>query len=141
MSATDNKEIVRRLHERLWGHADLGVLDEVVAPGAVTHWADSEATTIDAIRGDVERYVTAFTDVHTTIDDLLAEDDRVVLRWTTTGTHTGPYGRVAPTGRVITMTGVDTYRLAEGRIVEAWSLWDALSVYEQLGLVDPDAGP
>ena len=133
-----NKEIVQTLHRRLWGGADLGVIEDLIAADAVTHWGDSESATVEAIRADVERYFAAFTDVSTSIDDLIGEDDKVVLRWTTTGTHTGHYGTVPPTGRVVTMRGVDMYRLTGGRIVEAWSLWDALAAYQQLGLVDPD---
>jgi steroid delta-isomerase-like uncharacterized protein len=136
-----NKELVRELHRRLWGAADLGVIEEVVAADAVTHWGDSESNSVAAIRADAERYLAAFSDVRTTIDDLLGEDDKVVLRWSTTGTHTGSYGRVPPTGRVVTMHGIDVYRLADGRIVEAWSMWDGLAAYQQLGLVDPDVGP
>ena len=93
------------------------------------------------MRTDVERCHAGFSDVHTRIDELVAEDAKVVLRWTPSGTHTGSYGRVTPTGKVTTMTGVDVYRLAGGRIVEAWSMWDALDVYQQLGLVDGDIGP
>ena len=136
-----NKDIVRTLHLRLWADADLGVLDELIAEDAVTHWGDADSNTVAAICADAERYFAAFTDVSTSIDDLIGEADKVVLRWTTTGTHTGPYGRVPPTGRVVTMKGVDVYRLHYGRIVEAWSLWDALDTYQQFGLVDPDMGP
>ncbi|WP_162942396.1 ester cyclase [Desertimonas flava] len=137
----ENKGIVERFHHRLWGDGDASVIDEVVAPDAVTHWGDSESNTIEAMRADVERYFAGFTDVSTGIDDLLGDDDKVVLRWSTTGRHTGPYGKVAPTGKTITMEGVDVYRLAGGRIVEAWSMWDGLSVYQQLGLVADDVGP
>jgi predicted ester cyclase len=136
-----NKECVRLLHDRLWRHGDTGIIDDVVAPDAVTHWTGSDGNTVDAVRTDVERYHAAFRDVHTQVDELVAEDDKVVLRWTTSGVHTGSYGRIAPTGNVITMTGVDIYRFAGGRIVEAWSMWDALDVYQQLGLVDEDIGP
>ena len=140
-SPKTNKEIVRLLHDRLWRHADTDILDEIVAPDAMTHWTGSDGSTIDAVRTDVERYHAGFTDVHTRVDELVAEDDKVVLRWTTSGNHTGSYGRIAPTGKVIMMTGVDIYRLAGGRIVEAWSMWDALDLYQQLGLVDGDIGP
>jgi steroid delta-isomerase-like uncharacterized protein len=136
-----NKELIRTLHHRLWVDHDVGVLEEMIAPDAVMHWGDSDSNAVAAVRGDVERYFTAFTDVRTSIDDLVAERDKVVLRWTTTGVHTGPYGKVPPTGREVTMTGVDAYRLDGGRVVEAWSMWDALAVYQQLGLVDPDVGP
>src|SRR5215204_5103456 len=121
-----NKELVRAFHRRLWAERDIGVVEEMIASDAKAHWGDSESDAVTAIRADV----------HTSIDDLIGEDDKVVLRWSTTGTHTGPYGRVPPTGRVVTMAGVDVYRIDGGRIVEAWSMWDALAAYHQLGLVD-----
>jgi predicted ester cyclase len=136
-----NEEIVRTFHRRLWGDADIAVVEEVIAPDAVTHWGDSESNAVEAIRADVERYFAGFTDVSSSIDDLISDGDKVVLRWTTTGSHTGHYGKVPPTGRRITMAGVDVYRLRGGLIVEAWSVWDALAVYQQLGLVDPEVGP
>jgi predicted ester cyclase len=136
-----NKELIRTLHHRLWGERDLSILEELIASDAVMHWGDSDSNAMAAVREDVERYFTAFTDVRTSIDDLVAESDKVVLRWTTTGVQTGPYGKVLPTGREVTMTGVDTYRLNGGRVVEAWSMWDALAVYQQLGLIDPEVGP
>jgi steroid delta-isomerase-like uncharacterized protein len=136
-----NKEIVRTLHGRLWADGDLSVIDLVIAEDAVTHWGDAESSTVAAIRADAERYFAAFTDVSTSIDDLIGENDKVVLRWTTAGTHTGPYGKVPPTGRVVTMRGIDVYRLDDGRVVEAWSLWDGLDAFQQFGLVDPDVGP
>jgi steroid delta-isomerase-like uncharacterized protein len=137
----ENKELIRTFHHRLWAERDLGVLDHVIAPDAVMHWGDSDSNAAEAVRADVERYFAAFSDVRTSIDDLVGEDDKVVLRWTTSGVQTGPYGKVPPTGREITMRGVDVYRLDRGRIVEGWSMWDALDVYQQLGLVDPDVGP
>lgn len=138
---SQNKELIRTFHHRVWAERNIGALEETIAPDAVMHWGDSESNAVAAVRADVERYLAAFSDVRTSIDDLIGEDDKVVLRWRTTGVHTGPYGKVPPTGRVVTMTGVDVYRLDGSRIVEAWSMWDALSTYQQLGLVDPDTGP
>ena len=138
---SQNKELIRTFHHRLWAERDLGVLDQLIEPDAVMHWGDSESNAAEAVRADVERYFAGFSDVRTSIDDLIGEDDKVVLRWTTTGVHTGPYGKVPPTGREVTMRGVDVYRVERGHIVEGWSMWDALDVYQQLGLVDPDVGP
>lgn len=137
----DNKQLVEAFHRRLWGGGDVSAIDDVIAPDAVTHWGDFESNTVEAVRADVERYFAGFTDVATRIDDLLGDGDKVVLRWSTTGRHTGPYGKVAPTGRTVTMDGVDVYRISGGRIVEAWSMWDGLGVYQQLGLVADDVGP
>lgn len=132
-----NKQLVREFHERLWAHGDLSAIEAALHPDAVTHWGDFAANTIDAVRADAERYFLGFTEVETTIADLIAEGDRVVLNWSTSGLHSGPYGTHAATGRRIVMTGIDIFRLADGKIVEAWSLWDGLDVYRQLGLL-PD---
>ena len=134
------KGLIVAFHERLWGEGDRTVIDEMISPDAVTHWGDSDSNSIEAVRKDVDRYFAAFSDVTTRIDDAIADGDRVVVRWRTTGRHTGPYGNVAPTGRMITMAGVDIYRLEGGRIAEAWSMWDGLGTYQQLGLIDPAIG-
>jgi steroid delta-isomerase-like uncharacterized protein len=144
MSSVDkgarNKALIEEFRRRLWTDGDVGVVEELIAADAIAHWGDSESDA-QAIRAEVERYLTAFTDVRTSIEELVGENDLVVVRWNTTGTHTGRYGKVPPTGRVVTMRGVDFYRLEDGRIVEVWSMWDALDAYQQLGLVEPDVGP
>lgn len=142
MTTTEqNRATIRAFHHRLWGEADLTAIEDVIHPDAVTHWGDFESNTVDAVREDVERYYKGFTGVETAIGDLLADGDKVVLRWSTWGDHTGPYGSVPATGKRILMEGVDVYRLDGGRIVEAWSMWDGLAVYQQLGLVAEDVGP
>ena len=96
-----------------------------------------EGSTVEVLREDVERYEGAFTDVSTTIDHLIAEGDRVVMWWHTVGTHTGPYGDIAPepTGTAITMEGVDLFTVTDGKIIEMQSFWDAAGVYRQFGLL------
>jgi predicted ester cyclase len=130
-----NKAMVLRYHERLWGQGDLTAIAEAWAPDAVVHMTGFDGGGIDTVTDDAVRYQGAFIDVTTTVADLLADGDRVVLRWETSGRHVGPYGDVAATGKVITMRGIDVLRLDGGRIVEAWSMWDGLDVYEQFGLL------
>ncbi|TQS41120.1 ester cyclase [Cryptosporangium phraense] len=132
-----SKQLIAEYHERLWGRGDLTAIDDLFAPGAVVHVAGFDAAAVQSVRDDASRYRGAFTDVSTRIEDLLADGDRVVLRWSTTGTHTGPYGKVAATGRVVTMTGVDIFRVEGETVVEFWSLWDGLDVFDQLGVL-PD---
>jgi predicted ester cyclase len=131
------KELVRRYHERLWGEGDRSAIDEYWSPDAVVHMTGFEGTAVDVVRADVDRYFGAFTDVRTEILDLLGDGDRVVLRWETSGLHVGPYGDIAATDKRITMRGVDILRVADGRIVECWSMWDGLDVYDQLGVLPP----
>lgn len=130
-----NLAVIRDYHERVWVHDDLTALDEYWDPSAAVDVTGFDDASIEAIRDDVLRYRGAFTDVRTSILDLIGQDDKVVLHWETTGRHVGPYGSVAATGKDITMTGVDIFRLADGRIVECRSLWDGLSVYEQMGVL------
>jgi ketosteroid isomerase-like protein len=135
VTVEQNIAVVREYHERMWMRDDLTALDDCWNPAAAVEVSGFADSTIEAIRDDVTRYRGAFTDVRASILDLIGQDDKVVLHWETTGRHVGPYGSVAATGKDITMTGVDIFRVADGRIVACQSLWDGLSVYEQMGVL------
>jgi predicted ester cyclase len=77
----------------------------------------------------------AFPDVKVSVDDLVAENDKVTLRWSSEGTHSGELNGIAPTKRRVAMTGIAIYRFDEGRIVEAWNNSDSLGMLRQLGVV------
>lgn len=134
---TEPKAVVRGYHQSLWRDGDLDAIDRYWSSGAAVHMSGFSGDALDVIRADAHRYFGAFTGIETRIEDLLADGDKVVLRWTTAGDHVGPYGAIAATGKRITMRGVDIFRVAGDRIVECWSLWDGLDVYEQLGVL-PD---
>lgn len=131
--SASNKALVRAYHEALWAAGDRAAIERYWDPQAKVYMTDFEGTAVDVVKADVERYLGAFTEVETQIDHLVAEADTVVLHWTTSGLHVGPYGDIPATHRRITMTGMDLMRVAADRIVECWSMWDGLSVYEQLG--------
>ena len=80
-------------------------------------------------------YRIAFPDVHFTIDDLIAEGERVVIRWTVTGTHKGELQGIAPTGKHVTVTGMVMSRFVKGKVEEDWINFDALGLLQQLGVV------
>jgi predicted ester cyclase len=134
VSPHDNKRLVRAYHEKLWGRADQSAIAEFWAPDATVHMTGFDGTAVDVVHEDVTRYFGAFTEVETRIEDLLADGDRVVLRWATSGRHVGPYGDIAATGKRITMRGIDILRIEGALIVECWSMWDGLDVYGQLGV-------
>ena len=102
---TDNNltpaELVRTMHLELWGNSDPTAIDRYISPDARTIMTGFEGSTVDVMREDVERYQGAFDDVETEIVELIDAGDKVVLWWRTVGTHTGPYGDIAPepTGR------------------------------------------
>jgi predicted ester cyclase len=128
-------EAVARFHRRLWGEGDLGAIDELFDPAAVVHMTGFDGSAVDTVRDDAVRYRSAFSDVSSRVLALLEDRERVVLHWSTVGTHTGTYGKVPATGKVITMSGIDIYRFTDGRAVECWSMWDGLDVYSQMGVL------
>jgi predicted ester cyclase len=130
-------DIVRALHLELWRDGDMSAIDRYISPSARTVMTGFDGSTLDVMREDVERYQGAFVDVETEIVELIEAGDQVILWWTTAGTHTGPYGDIAPepTGKRIVMEGVDIFRVEAGVVVEVRSFWDAAAVYRQFGLL------
>ena len=139
MSLEANKELIRRLVTEGWGKGDQATVDVLLAPSFVDHAAELGGGASDAagFKAQVREFRSAFPDGSTQIDDLIAEDDKVVLRWTDGGTHRGPFMGVAPTGKRVALTGIDIYRVADGKIVEYWCSEDVLGLLEQLGAVKP----
>ena len=137
MSERTTEDLIRRFHHELWGASDISAIDRYVAPVAVTAMTGFEGSTVDVLREDVERYAGAFDEVETEILDLIAHGDRVAMWWRTSGRHVGPYGDIAPepTGRRITMEGVDFLTVRGDRIVAVRSFWDAAEVYRQFDLL------
>ena len=80
-------------------------------------------------------YRSAFPDMQLTIEDQIAEGDKVVTRWTARGTHQGELMGIPPTGKQATVTGITVGRVANGKFVESWSNFDALGMMQQLGVV------
>jgi steroid delta-isomerase-like uncharacterized protein len=138
-----NRKLVRRAIEAVWNGGDFARLLEFVADDIVAHEADpandlhgpEELTQYySALRG-------AFPDIHFTVEDQIAEGDRVVTRWTASATHRGTFQGLPPTGKTIRISGIDVNRFAGGRVVECWSIVGELSVLRQLGVLpSPDSG-
>jgi steroid delta-isomerase-like uncharacterized protein len=132
-----NKAIVRRLFTELWNNGNLSVADEIFAP----NYAHYDPSTPDFGRGpDSEKkraalYRAAFPDLHLTIEDVIAEGETVMTRWSCRGTHKGDLNGIAPTGKHITITGLTVARVSNGKIVEGYVNWDALGLMQQLGVV------
>lgn len=136
-----NKEIIRRVVDGVWMDRNFAVVDELIAQDYIGH----DPTQPEPIRGRdgfkqfVGMYQAAFHDAAVTIDDQIAEGDRVVTRWTGRGTHTGELMGIAPTGKEVTVSGITVTRLAGGKIAEEWELMDALGMLVQLGAVPQPA--
>lgn len=136
-----NKNVVRRLVEEVWNKGNMTVIDELFTPNYTHH----DASTPDLGRGPESEkkratlYRTAFPDLRVTMEDIIAEGETVVSRWSCRGTHKGDLSGIAPTGKQLNISGVTIARLANGKIAEGWVNWDALGLMQQLGVV-PELG-
>ena len=132
MSLEENKAIVRRWIEAYNKH-DLA-LDDLMAPDFFDHALQLRG--LDSFKQFYARFFKGFPDTHATIVDIIAEGDKVWSRSTVTGTHTGEYRGLPPTGKKITFTSVDICRIVDSKIVEAESVNDFLDFYKQLGIIE-----
>ena len=138
MSAEENKAVVRREVEELYNHAgNLDAADEIFSPDYVSYEPTSgEVRGIEGARQFAVTFREAFPDLECTIEDIIAEGDKVVMRFRGSGTHQGEtevFG--PPTGKQMEITGITIKRLSEGKIVEAWTNFDALGMMQQLGVL------
>jgi len=134
MSAEGNKAIVRQFVEAL-NRRDLAAAAELLAPDVVIHTPGADVEGRKGWREFVAGFLAAFPDLHLTIEDTIAEGDKAVMRWTERGTHEGQFADTAPTGKVVTLSGMDIYRLAGGKIAEAWIWSDTLGLLQQIGAI------
>ena len=131
--AITNKEIVRRFSDDVWGQGDLKAADEVLAVDLIEHNPlPGQGAGREGHKQVVTLYRLAFPDLRITTEDLVADGDRVALRWKADGTHLGELMGMAPTGKRVTLTGIDIMRIEGGRIVERWAEDNGQVVLQQL---------
>jgi steroid delta-isomerase-like uncharacterized protein len=139
----DLSEASRRLLEQSFNDGNFELIDQLVASEAVNHDPATPAP-MRALRGPemlkrtVSMYRAAFPDVRIVVDDVIAADDKVVLRWHSEGTHRGELAGLAPTGAQGSVTGISIDRWKDGKVVEAWAEWDNLGLARQLGAAPPE---
>jgi steroid delta-isomerase-like uncharacterized protein len=138
-----NKAIVRRLFEELWNKGNLSLADQLFTPN-YTHHDSSSPDFGHGPEGERKRatlYRNAFPDLRLTIEDLIAEGDTVMARWSGHGTHKGDLNGIAPTGKHVTISGVTIVRCVNAKLSEGYVNWDALGLMQQLGVVPEFAKP
>jgi len=130
----------RRIFEEVWNRRNPAIIDELMTPDYVHHDVLSpEAFGLDGYKQFVARYLSAFPDLQMTIHDEVVTVDRIVTRWTATGTHDGDLPGLPRTGKKVSVTGITIARLSNGKFVESWNNWDALGMLRQLGAIPMDA--
>ncbi len=132
MSLEENKAKVRKVIEAI-NEQNLDLLDSLTAPDYFDH---THQLNPEGVKQFMNMIFKAFPDWHETIEDIIAEGDKVWVRAKATGTHTGEYRGLAPTGKKITGMGVNIYRIVNGKFVEGWAVEDWLDFLQQLGVVE-----
>jgi len=136
MTVEDNKNRARQVAE-LVSTGNMALVDENVAPDFVRHDLGGRPDIVgpEGVKLFVGVLRAAFPDIQMTVEDVIGEGDKVVVRYTARGTHSGVFQGIAPTGRKVTWAGINIYRVEGGKAVETWQLADALGLMQQLGVV------
>jgi steroid delta-isomerase-like uncharacterized protein len=117
------------------------VFNEMIAEDYIQHNPQVEQGR-EGVKQFFTYFFSAFPDLQLTVEDILAEGDRVVTRWTMRGSHHGEFFGIPATGRQVTVTGMDIWRIADGKAAEHWDSIDNLGMLQQLGVIpSPDSAP
>ena len=131
--ATANKELVRRFYKEVYVDWNMALVDEVVSPQFTSHdWPQDGPTGPEAFRDYYSAIRSAVPDARYEVDDLIAENDRVVVRWRLLGTHRGDLRGIAPTGQAIVLKGIAIYRVQDGKLMERWVVSDLHGLLEEI---------
>ena len=134
----ENKAMAEKTLE-FWNQKNLAVIDEIWSPEFIAHHPAIPGSPLDfeSFKQVCLAYITALPDLHGVHDETIAEGDKIVCRWTSTGTHLGKLMGIPPTGKKVTYTGITITRFADGKIVEQWWTMDTLGLMQQLGAIPP----
>jgi steroid delta-isomerase-like uncharacterized protein len=131
-----NKSVVRRIVDEHWNKKNAALVNELFASNVSLETPDGVLTGLNGASSLLQAYATAFPDFRLIIDDLLADGDRVVLRWTFTGTHRGPLADIAASGRQVRVPrGIAIFRIATGKVEQGYFAWDKYALLQQLGVL------
>ena len=137
MSVEQNKALARKAFEEVINSGNLDLVDETTAAEFVRHDLGGLPDIVgsEAVKLFIKGGRAAFPDIHMTIEDLIAEGHKVVVRYTARGTHTGEFRGIAPTGKQVTWAGINIYQEEGGKVVETWQLSDRLGMMQQMGVI------
>ncbi len=141
MSTEENKAAERRLTEEVWNRRGIDAVDEFIAADVVEHNPIlGVGPGREGFRQALKIIFSAFPDVEITVEDEIAEGDKVALRWSGRATHRGEFMGIPATNKQVTVAGIDIYRYESGKRVETWRHWDTLGLMRQLGAVPSPGG-
>ena len=135
MSTEENKALYWRIYDNILNKRNLSIIDEVVVPNYVYHEPHNPMNGPDELKQGMSMFLTAFPDMQFTIEEMVAEGDKVVKRWKAVATHKGELMGIPPTGNQVTMTGMSMARFADGKLAEEWEAMDMFGLMQQIGAI------
>ncbi len=136
MSAEENKALVSRWIEEGWNQGNVAIIDELTAPDFVDHHlAPGLPPNADGHKAWIQIARAGFPDIQLKVEDMIAIGDKVVARMTVTGTQTGEFMGLPPSGKPVSVTAIGISRIADGKSVEYWEVFDALGLMQQIGAI------
>jgi steroid delta-isomerase-like uncharacterized protein len=134
----NNKAVVQRYVDEMQNAHSLDNIEEIFAEDFVDHMASSGGLFVggmDGLKRGYAAFLNAFPDLQVTVEDIIAEGDKVVAFKTLTGTHRGTHLGIPPTGKRVTYQIISIYRIKDGKIAAYWGLQDEISLKRQLGVI------
>ena len=136
MSLEENKTTVCRFYDEVFNKGNLDVVDDVFSPDYVIgDLPPDKSPGREGIKQTALTYRNAYPDLHFTILDTVAEEDKVAVRFLATGTHKGLFYGIEPTNKQVEIKCISMYRFEDGKIVEGWARRDDLGMFQQLGVI------
>ena len=133
----ENKALIARAYDQVFNSGNIDALGEIASPDIVDHSAlPGSPPGLDGAKQAIEMFLTAFPDLKMTVEDMIAEGDKVAVRLTMSGTHKGDFMGIPATGKEISVSGMDFHRIAGGKVVEHWDSFDQMTMMEQLGVME-----
>jgi predicted ester cyclase len=124
-----NKALVRRVYTEWWNeNGNAASVDEMVRPDFIGHLDNGKLRTIDTLRHDIAVFQSALGGLREEVEDMIAESDRVAVRYTLYATHTGDFYGVKPTGKPIKVSGIEIFRIEDGKIAEFWHFGEPMQL-------------
>jgi steroid delta-isomerase-like uncharacterized protein len=131
-----NKAVIRRLYEEVWNKRKFEVINEIISPSHALHAPNVAGSVVaigpEAYKRQLVLFLTGYPDLHWVIEDLIAEEDKVVACWTVAGTHKGDFMGIPATNKKVSVDGMTIHHLAKGKIMDSYSNWDTLGMMQQL---------
>jgi steroid delta-isomerase-like uncharacterized protein len=135
MSTVDNKTLVQQFFDEVINQRNLAALGQFLSPNAINHTVPAGFP--QEPNQFLGLHLGAFPDMRATVEELLADGDKVIARVSYQGTHQGAFMGIPPTGKQINVMGINIFRIANGQLVEHWGLSDRVTALRQLGVVPP----